>query len=108
MFFNLSPSQFQFFAQIILSSTNALNMKWSKILSFDTELNLFFLYTCACNIIINRHTKDHSSVGGVADLRTGGRWFDPRLGQYSFQGLMIVMATGFIPFSPLSAVSTMV
>ena len=23
---------------------------------------------------------------------TGGRWFDPRLGQYSFQGLMIVIA----------------
>ena len=33
----------------------------------------------------------HSSVGSFADLRTGGRWFDPRLGQYSFQGLMIVM-----------------
>ena len=30
-------------------------------------------------------------------IRTGGRWFDPQLGQYSFQGLMIVIATGFIP-----------
>ena len=44
-------------------------------------------------------------VGSVADLRTRGRWFDPRLGQYSFRGLMIVIATGF---SPLSFVSTMV
>ena len=32
-------------------------------------------------------------VGRVADLRTGGRWFDPRLGQYSFRGLIIVIAT---------------
>ena len=43
-----------------------------------------------------------------ADLRTGGRWFDPRLGQYSFRGFMVVIATGFIPVSPLSVVSTMV
>ena len=50
----------------------------------------------------------HSSVGSVADLRIGDLWFDPRLAQYSFQGLMIVIATGFIPLSPLSVVSTMV
>ena len=50
----------------------------------------------------------HSSVGSVAYLRTGGHWFDPRLGQYSFRELMIAIATGFIPLSPLSAVSTMV
>ena len=49
-----------------------------------------------------------SSVDSVVDLRTGGRWFDTWLGQYSFQGLMIVIVTGFIPFSPLSVVSTMV
>ena len=48
--------------------------------------------------------EPHSSVGSVADLRTG-RWFDPLLGQYSFRGLMIVNATGFTPLSPLSAVS---
>ena len=42
----------------------------------------------------------HSSVDSVADLRTGGRWFIPRLGQNSFRG--------FIPFSLLSVVSTMV
>ena len=46
--------------------------------------------------------------GSVVDLRTGGRWFDTRLGQYSFRGLMIVIATGFIPLSPLSVVSAMV
>ena len=53
-------------------------------------------------------TQSNSSVGSVADLRTGGHWFDPRLAQYSFQGLMIVIAIGFIPLSPLSVVSTMV
>ena len=49
----------------------------------------------------------YSSVGSVEDLRTVGRWFDPRLGQYSLLELMIVIATGFIPLSPLSVVSTM-
>ena len=29
-------------------------------------------------------TKPHSSVGSIADLRTGGRWFNPRLGQNSW------------------------
>ena len=33
----------------------------------------------------------HSSVGSVPDLRTEGRMFDPRLGQYSFIGLIIVI-----------------
>ena len=33
------------------------------------------------------------------DLRTGGCWFDPWLCQYSFRGLTIVIATGFIPLS---------
>ena len=52
--------------------------------------------------------KPHSSVGKIANFRTGGNWFDPQLSQYSFQGLMIVIATGLIPPSKLSAVSTMV
>ena len=47
-------------------------------------------------------------VGSVANLKKGGCWFDSRLGQYSFRGLKIVIATGFIPLSPLSVVSTMV
>ena len=40
-------------------------------------------------------------------MRTRGRWFNPRLGQYSIWGLMIVIATGLIPLSLLSVVSTM-
>ena len=54
------------------------------------------------------NSEPHSAVGSVADLRTGGRWFDLRLGQYSFRGLVISIAIGFIPLSPLSVVSTMV
>ena len=30
------------------------------------------------------------SVGSIQDLRTGGCWFDPDVGQYSFVGLMII------------------
>ena len=35
-------------------------------------------------------------TNSAQDLTTGGPWFDPRLGQYSFRGWVIVMATGFI------------
>ena len=50
----------------------------------------------------DRSAEPHSSVCSVADLRTGGHWFNPRLDQSSFRGLMIVIATGFIPLSWLS------
>ena len=40
------------------------------------------------------------SVAWGPDWRTGDCWFDPQLGQYSFRGLMIVIATGSIPLSP--------
>ena len=54
------------------------------------------------------YADPHSTVGSDAHLKTEGRWFDPRLGQNSFRGLIIVIATRFIPVSPLSVVSTMV
>ena len=63
-------------------------------------------YIGRCSLLVC--SRASSSVGSVRDLRTDGRWFDPRLGQYSFRGLMIVIATGFILLSPLSVVSTMV
>ena len=47
--------------------------------------------------------EPNGSVGSVADLRTGGCWFDPWL--FSFRGLMVVIAAGFVPLSPLSVVS---
>ena len=52
--------------------------------------------------------KSHGSVGSVANLRIGGRWLYPQFSKHSFQGLMIVIATGFIPLSPLFVVSTMI
>ena len=42
-------------------------------------------------LIMHSFAKPHSSVGSVADFRTGVRWFDPRLAQYSFRGLMIAI-----------------
>ena len=62
-----------------------------------------------CNKVVPHHfyAEPHSSVGSITDLRTV-RWFHPLLRQYPFRGLMIVIATGFIPLSPLSVVSSMV
>ena len=51
--------------------------------------------------------KPNSLVGGVQDFRKESLWFDPQLGQYSFRRFMIVIATGFIPLTPLSIVSSM-
>ena len=53
-------------------------------------------------------SESHSSVSSIVDLRTGSHWFDPRLGQYSLRGLIIVTVTGFIPPTLLSVVLTMV
>ena len=88
---------------------------------FNTIYRISILYSCILtgNIIsasllyivrflLNPRAEPHSSVGRVADLRTGDRWFDPQLGQYSFRGMMIVIATGVIPLSPLFVVLTMV
>ena len=80
------------------------------------SLNYLFLYSqlivhwlFICVFLSYSHLAEpHSSVDSVADLRAGGHWFDLQLGQHSFRGLMIVIATGFIPLSPLSVVSTMV
>ena len=52
--------------------------------------------------------EPHSSVGSAPDLRARGRWFDPQVGQCSFQGSKIDIAKGFIPLSPLFILSTMV
>ena len=74
----------------------------------DQEHLVFALSACPQQSLALAIAKPDSSVGSVADLGTGGCWFDPWLGQYSFQGLMMVIATGFIPISPLSVISTMV
>ena len=42
--------------------------------------------------------QPHSSLGSVAELRTG-RCFDLWLTQFSFRGLMIIIVTGFIPLT---------
>ena len=82
---------------------------FSEIRDSDQPGVKSFDSTCPTRVGFPLYSAEpHNSVGSVADLRTGGRWFDPRLGQYSFRGLMIVIAAGFIPHSPLSAVSTMV
>ena len=46
------------------------------------------------NMFLFTPAEPHSSVGSIQDLRTGGRWFDFRLDQFSFQVFMMI-----IPFS---------
>ena len=48
------------------------------------------------------------TVSSLQALKTGGCWFDPRLGKYSYGGVISVVATGFIPLSLLFRVLTMV
>ena len=50
--------------------------------------------------------EPHSSVSSIVDLGTRGCWFSPLLCQYCFWGQIMVIATGFIPLSLLSIVST--
>ena len=47
----------------------------------------YFPYLEATQLLIALD-ESHSSVGSTEDLRTGGRWFDPQLGQHSFRGLL--------------------
>ena len=70
-----------------------------------TSPYLLFTFHLILNFIF---AESPSSVSSVQDLRRGGRRFGPRHGQYSFRGLMIVIATRFIPLSKLSIDSTMV
>ena len=79
-------------------------------LSCRTWIRHIHLYKTASfkrDRLIQVFAKPNSSVHRVADLRTGGRLFNPGLGQYSFQGLMIVIVTRLIPLLLLSIVSTM-
>ena len=64
--------------------------------NFASKIKFKFCHFCHFNFV---SADPHSSVGSVVDLRTGGRWFYPRLGQYSFRGLMIAYTTGFILLS---------
>ena len=79
----------------------SLSVCHSLCLSVSLSLSLSLSLSCL-------YAEPHGLRGSVADSKTGGRWFDPRLAQYSFRELMIVITPEFIPLSPLSVVSTMV
>ena len=51
--------------------------------------------------------KPNSSVGSVQDLRKEGSLVQSPAWPIFFRGLMIVIATGLIPLTPLSIVSSM-
>ena len=65
------------------------------------------LYLARHHIIISKSAEPNGSVSSIEDMRTGGCWFDSWARPLLFQGLMMVIATGFIPLSPPSIISTM-
>ena len=77
-------------AQISVKKIKLIDLRLIVIHGFHIDGYKFrhlqqLIHACATHLIL---------VGSVTGLRTGGHWFDPRLGQYSFRGLMIVIATG--------------
>ena len=58
--------------------------------------------------LVQIQPSSFSSLDCTQDLRKGGRWFNSWGDQYSFSELLMVIATRFIPLSPLSIVSKIV
>ena len=65
-------------------------LKCSRLHNYAFKFDTFVVLKICLHILVVN--IEPSSIGSVADLRTGGRLFDPRLGQHSFRGLMIVVA----------------
>ena len=58
--------------------------------------NLIMMFLLMLYFLFGIEPNPYSSIGSLPDLRGfGSLWFHPRLGQYSFQGLMLVIVTGF-------------
>ena len=74
-----------------------------EIIIFHDKLILWLGVLTNSSVVRSSFTDEpHNSVSSVQDWRIRGRWLDPLLCQYSFQGLETVIATGFIPLSRLS------
>ena len=68
----------------VLAKTNSItSASISKYILVARIRKRKYLEFLSC-LSIDKISKPHSSVGSVADLRTEGRWFDPRIGQYFF------------------------
>ena len=70
----------------LLSTTSSTKHSWKQVFTIFRNSSLDYFY-------FDLLAEPHSSVCSIQDFRIGGRWFDLRLGQCSFQGLMIVIAT---------------
>ena len=62
---------------------------------------------CDLSMVVSSRIA-HSVAYRILFLRIGCCWLDSLLIQYSFRGLVIAIATEFIPLPPLTIVSTMV
>ena len=78
------------------------------VIAFSFFYLAMFFKSIDLPVPFTKFRPPHSSVGNIADLRTGCRWFNLWLGQYSFRGLMVVIATGFISLPPLFVSLTVV
>ena len=90
--------QFQdsFCRNVLQRSKGVLNGSVVNYRTCNLEVPVFILQSPSA--------EPHNSVGSVANLKTGGRRFDSWLGQYYLRGLMIVIATGFIPLAAVHCI----
>ena len=73
------------------------NLGAIKLNTLNFEDDIFDVVKMMMSTLDRVPAEPQISFSSVQDFRTGSGWFNPRLGQYSFQGLMMVIATGFIP-----------
>ena len=74
------------YLQIISTHVSLRGLR--RLTRIETLCVFFFFMSKGCSI--SRSAEPHNSIVSVQDSRTGGRWFDPRLGHNSFRGLMII------------------
>ena len=74
-FLCLNPSSFEYF----LGNRKILNIAISKLFSFFLERGEFAIII-ALPVLSELDLQGPSLIAQSVALRTGGRWFDPRLG----------------------------
>ena len=94
MFSMQSVSENPLIARFQLLFAGSLNLGWSQNGVLGNGLNPSLIHAAQS---VAYRTFEQEVAGSI-----------PQLGQYSFRGLRIVIATGFIPVLPLPIVSTIV
>ena len=79
-------------------------------ITLETRLVMWLKKSLQRDFLIEQHIYELNPQKMGLNALARGRSFDSRLGHYSFRGFMtmIIIATGFLPLSPVSTVSIMV